>query len=78
MSFNLKAETKSGGEVDLFQLNSEDTFYCLGLKDRVPLTWKQVRDRYIEVVTERKGHREDVLRHVKKIRHMPFLVFDYE
>ena len=45
MSFNLKAETKSGMEVDLFQINSEDTFYCLGLNDRVPLTWKQVRDR---------------------------------
>ena len=78
MSFNLKAETKSGREVDLFQLNSEDTFYCLGLDDGVPLTWKQVRDRYIQIVMEGDGRYEGASRHVEKIKHMPFLVFDYD
>lgn len=87
MSFNLTAHTKTGKRIELMQINTEDTFYCLGYKwsgvryEQVEnLTWRQIRDRYISKIKERfeDNHTGEIAWHLDLIKCQPFMSFSYE
>jgi hypothetical protein len=87
MSFNLTAHTKTGKKIELEQLNTEDTFYCLGYKwngsayEKVEnLTWRQIRDRYIKKMRERfkDNLTSKEAYHLGYLLCQPYLDFSYE
>ena len=85
MSFNLTAHTKTGKKIELFQLNTEETFHCLGCKwsgvryEQVEnLNWRQIRDRYISCIVRKHDLTPALDEHTKKLKSQAFLSFSYE
>ena len=59
MSLNLTATNRRGNRVELVQINTSETFYCLGFDGKGgyelgrPLTWRETRDRYLKCIEKR-------------------------
>lgn len=81
MSFNLTAHTRSGKGIELVQINTEDTFWCLGKDEANPPSWKTTRDRYIQKATERTlcvgGPSKAMQDHFRALKHHPFIDFSF-
>ena len=82
MSINLTAITETGKQLELLQLNTKDTIYCLGFDGMLgygdqPLTWRETLDRYIEKIKERPLDSEWLKNHIQKLQSQLFIVFSY-
>jgi hypothetical protein len=85
MSFNLTAHTKKGKKIELFQLNTAETFHCLGYKwsgvryeQAENLNWRQIRDRYIACIVKKHDLTPALDKHTKKLKSQPFIGFSLE
>ena len=84
MSLNLTATDRRGNSVKLVQINTDETFYCLGFDGEGgyelgrPLTWRETRDRYLKCIEKRIGaDSEKRLAHVRQMKYGGPFEFSY-